>query len=169
MAPWLAARLRRLLTGRSSLTGRSFLTGRSGDMVWNTLVIVSVLLPLSGLAIDVPRYFSLKSRLQSAVDAAAEAAAREVDIPHFQNTGDTRLKASYQDAAGWAFETAVADLRARGYTADFGGTTLDEAADAVGATGAGKIRLFYNLTPDLTITARAVSWYRLTRGDPAGG
>ncbi len=60
----------------------------AGDMVWNALIIVTVLLPLSGLAIDIPRYFALRSRLQGAVDAAAEAAARQVDIPHFMNTGE---------------------------------------------------------------------------------
>ena len=56
-------------------------------MVWNALVIVTVFLPLAGLAIDVPRYFALRSRLQIAADAGAEAAARQVDIPHYQNTG----------------------------------------------------------------------------------
>ena len=59
-------------------------------MVWNALVIVTVFLPLAGLAIDVPRYFALRSRLQIAADAGAEAAARQVDIPHYQNTGATR-------------------------------------------------------------------------------
>ncbi len=59
-------------------------------MVWNALVIVTVLLPLAGLAIDVPRYFALRSRLQIAADAGAEAAARAVDIRHYINTGETR-------------------------------------------------------------------------------
>jgi hypothetical protein len=45
-------------------------------MVWNALVIVTVLLPLAGLAIDVPRYFALRSRLQIAADTGAEAVAR---------------------------------------------------------------------------------------------
>ena len=61
-------------------------------MVWNALVIVTVLLPLAGLAIDVPRYFALRSRLQIAADAGAEAAARAVDIRHYINTGETRLE-----------------------------------------------------------------------------
>ena len=74
--------------------------GRRGDMVWNALVIVTVLLPLSGLAIDVPRYFALRSRLQAAVDAAAEAAARQVDIAHYQNTGETRLDADRYGGRG---------------------------------------------------------------------
>ena len=56
-------------------------------MVWNALVIVTVLLPLAGLAIDVPRYFALRSRLQIAADAGAEAAARAVDDPALHQHG----------------------------------------------------------------------------------
>ena len=109
-----------------------WLSGCRGDMVWNALVIVTVLLPLSGLAIDVPRYFALRSRLQIAADAGAEAAARTVDIRHYINTGETRLEPDrYAGEAAWAFETAVADLRARGYTATLDGVDLDEGADAV--------------------------------------
>ena len=65
---------------KSAIVNRQWLLGRRGDMVWNALVIVTVLLPLAGLAIDVPRYFALRSRLQIAADAGAEAAARAVDI-----------------------------------------------------------------------------------------
>jgi len=142
----------------------SFVVGRKGDMVWNALIIVTVLLPLSGLAIDVPRYFALRSRLQAAVDAAAEAAARQVDIAHYQNTGETRLDADhYAGEAHWAFETAVTNLRARGYTASLDNLSVDEGADAVTADGSGTIRLFYNLTPPVTVRVSATSWYRMIR------
>ncbi len=143
---------------------RRWLCGRAGDMVWNALVIVTVLLPLSGLAIDVPRYFALRSRLQAAVDASAEAAARQVDIAHYQNTGETRLDTdTYGGEAHWAFETAVTDLRARGYTASFENLSVDEAADAVTVDASGTIRLFYNLTPPVTVRVSATSWYRMIR------
>ena len=146
------------------LTPVHWLLGRAGDMVWNALVIVTVLLPLSGLAIDVPRYFLLRSRLQVAVDAGAEAAARQVDIAHYQNTGETRLDPdTYGGEAHWAFETAVTDLRARGYTASFDSLSVDEAADAVTVDASGTIRLFYNLTPPVTVRVSATSWYRMIR------
>jgi len=146
------------------LTPVRWLLGRAGDMVWNALVIVTVLLPLSGLAIDVPRYFALRSRLQAAVDASAEAAARQVDIAHYQNTGETRLDTdTYGGEAHWAFETAVTDLRARGYTASFDNLSVDEAADAVTVDASGTIRLFYNLTPPVTVRVSATSWYRMIR------
>jgi len=141
-----------------------WLLGRRGDMVWNALIIVTVLLPLSGLAIDVPRYFALRSRLQIAADAGAEAAARTVDIRHYINTGETRLEPDrYAGEAAWAFETAVADLRARGYTASLDGVDLDEGADAVSTRASGTIRLFYNLAPPVTMHVGATSWYRMIR------
>lgn len=143
--------------------GRRFLTARSGDMVWNALVVVTVLLPLSGLAIDVPRYFALRSRLQAAVDAAAEAAAQQIDVAHYQNTGETRLDGRYAGEAQWAFDTAVTDLRSRGYTASFDGVAVDEGADAVSVAGSGTIRLFYNLAPPVTLRVAATSWYRMVR------
>ena len=44
-----------------------------------------------------------------------EAAARQVDIAHYQNTGETRLDADqYGGEAHWAFETAVTNLRTAG-------------------------------------------------------
>ncbi len=145
-------------------SGRRFLTGRSGDMVWNALVIVTVLLPLAGLAIDVPRYFALRSRLQIAADAGAEAAARAVDIRHYINTGETRLEPDrYAGEAAWAFDTAVTGLRARGYTANLDGIDLDEGADAVTTRASGTIRLFYNLIPPVTVRVTATSWYRMIR------
>jgi Flp pilus assembly protein TadG len=131
-------------------------------MVWSALVIATVLLPLSGLAIDVPRYFVLRSRIQAATDAAAEAAARQVDVRHYRETGETRLDpALYPGEASLAFEAAVASLRERGYTATLDGVTVDEAADTVAVAGSGTIRLFYNLAPPVTVHAAATSWYRM--------
>ena len=153
----LGSRLSSALTSNLALA-----SGRRGDMVWNALVIVTVLLPLAGLAIDVPRYFSLRSRLQIAADAGAEAAAQAVDIRHYINTGETRLEPDrYAREAAWSFDTAVSGLRARGYTANLDGVDLDEGADAVTTRASGTIRLFYNLTPPVTVRVTATSWYRM--------
>lgn len=160
--PAWRARLRGWLGWRR--ISRHWLADARGDMVWNALIVVTVLLPLSGLAIDVPRYFALRSRLQAAVDAAAEAAAQQIDVAHYQNTGETRLDAGrYAGEAQWAFDTAVADLRSRGYSASFDGVAVDEAADAVTVAGSGTIRLFYNLAPPVTLRVAATSWYRMVR------
>ena len=159
---WAAAR--RKTCNLQPFNLQRFVLGRTGDMVWNALVIVTVLLPLAGLAIDAPRYFALRSRLQIAADAGAEAAARTVDIRHYINTGETRLEPDrYAGDAAWAFDTAVADLRSRGYTANFDGVAVDEGADAVSVAGSGTIRLFYNLAPPVMLRVAATSWYRMVR------
>jgi len=131
-------------------------------MVWNALIVVTVLLPLSGLALDVPRYFMLRSRLQIAADAAAEAAARAVDVRHYINTGETRLDVErYESEAFWAFDRAVADLRRRGYIVDLVRLAVDEDADTVAIQAVGTIRPFYNLLPAVTVEVSAVSWFRM--------
>ena len=58
---------------------------------------------------------------------------------------------------------AVSSLRARGYTANLDGVDLDEGADAVTTRASGTIRLFYNLTPPVTVHVGATSWYRMVR------
>jgi len=159
MRPGLRSRLRLSSTLASAL---AFVSGRAGDMVWNALVIVTVLLPLSGLALDVPRYFMLRSRLQIAADAAAEAAARAVDVRHYINTGETRLDVErYESEAFWAFDRAVADLRRRGYDAHLVNISLDEDADTIKIDAWGTIRPFYNLLPAVTVEVSAVSWFRM--------
>lgn len=133
-------------------------------MVWNALVIIAVLLPLMGLTLDVPRYFMLRSRLQAAADAAAEAAARAVDVRHFSTTGEVRLDPNrYADEAFWAFEAAVADLRARNYNITLHTLALDEAANTVTVGASGTIRPIYSLLPPVFVNVNATSWYRMVQ------
>jgi hypothetical protein len=139
-----------------------WLLGRGGDMVWSALVIVTVLLPLASLTIDVPRYFTLRSRLQLAADATAEAMARCVDTVHFQNVGETRLHRECVEAdAGTIFGQATQDLAAKGYSPNLGAVAVDEAADRVTVDASGTTVLFFGLTPQFSVDVRAVSSFRM--------
>ncbi|MCX7668770.1 MAG: pilus assembly protein TadG-related protein [Anaerolineae bacterium] len=136
--------------------------GQRGDMVWNALVVIAVLLPLMGLTLDVPRYFVLRSRLQAAVDAAAEAAARAVDVRHFSTTGETRLDPNrYADEVFWTFQMATADLWTHGYHITLHTLAVDEAADTVTVGASGTLRPIYNLLPPVYVNVRATSWFRM--------
>ena len=74
----------------------------------------------------------------------------------------TRLNVdTYPGEAHWAFETAVTNLRAHGYTATFDNLSVDEVADAVTVDASGTIRLFYNLLPPVTVHTSATSEYRV--------
>ena len=142
----------------------AWLRGQRGDMVWNALVVVAVLLPLASLTIDVPRYFTLRARLQLAVDAAAEAAARCVDMPHFQNSGTARLRSScVQQEANRFFALSTEDLAAKGYAPALGAVAIDESSDTVSAEALGTTRLFFNLTPEFAVRVRAQSSFRMDK------
>jgi Flp pilus assembly protein TadG len=137
-----------------------FLVSRRGDLVWNTIILVAVFLPLAGLAIDVPRYFALRSRLQLACDAAAQAAAQAVDIGHFMDTGQVRLRSDACGQAGWAFAAATENLHA---AVALDSCQVDEAGDGVLVQGSGVLQPFYNLGPAVRVRATAASRYRMVQ------
>ena len=124
--------------------------------------MVAVLVPLAALTLDVPRYFVLRSRLQLAVDAAAEAAAQCVDIPHFQATGETRLDQwCAWGEADTVFRSTVAPLRAKGYGLYMAFIGMDPATQSVSVYGQGDMPVFFALTPRLTLRVEAQSRYRV--------
>ena len=140
----------------------NWLRDRRGDLVWSTLVIVTVLLPLGGLSLDVPRYFLLRSNLATAADASAAAAAQCVDMPHFQNTGETRLLPDCALAeARDAFVANPHNLDPATYHPRFVSLSIDEGQDEVTVRAAGDLRLIFGLTPAFTVQVTAVSRYRM--------
>lgn len=140
----------------------NWLGDKRGDLVWTTLVLVAVLIPLGGLSIDVSRYFLLRSTLATGADAAAAAAAQCLDVPHFQNTGDTRLLGDCAAAeAQDAFAANVADLDAAVYRPQFIDITVDETIDQVNVSVQGGIRLIFGMTPAFTVEVQASSRYRM--------
>ena len=139
-----------------------FIRGEQGDMVWAALILVFVLLPLAGLAVDAPRYFALKEALQTATDNAAQAAAQCVDLQHFRETGETILDEACARAEALAVvEATVVPLRRKGYTARLVSLTVDAGRQRVTATAEGGLRLIFNLTPRLTVRAHTTSEYRV--------
>ena len=141
---------------------KSWLHDRRGDLVWSTLVIVAVLIPLGGLSIDVSRYFLLRSTLATGADAGAAAAAQCLDVPHFQNTGETRLLPDCARAEALdAFAANVANLDAVSYQPRFTAIAIDEGRDEVAVRAEGDLRLIFGLTPAFTVQVKARSRYRM--------
>ena len=131
-------------------------------MIWSSIVLITVLLPLASLTIDVPRYYVLRSRLQLAADAATEATAQCVDVVHFQHTGETRLQAWCQaDEPTLIFQPIVQPLLDKGYRPRLTAVEVDEAADTVTVRAAGETRLFFGLTPPVTLEVSARGGYRM--------
>ena len=62
------------------------------SLAWTAVFLITVLLPLMLLIVDGARLLYIRGRLQTAADAACEAAAWEAgDRPEYINTGQTRL------------------------------------------------------------------------------
>jgi Flp pilus assembly protein TadG len=140
-----------------------WLMEKRGDMVWNTLVIVTVMIPLMGFTIDIPRYFILRNTLQNATDSAAEAAAQTLDAAAFINAGEVRLSSYASQSAHTAFDAAASPMTSKGYTLSLDGISVDESNDSVSATAHGDIRYLFGLTPTVTIRVQAQSRYRSIR------
>ena len=169
---WLLAVVQRTMAfvgrERSSKKGQrltassQWLRCNRADLVWSSVVLVAVLLPLASLTLDVPRYFVLRSRLQLAADAAAEAAAQCVDIPHFQATGETLPDywCAYSEPES-VFRRSVAPLRAKGYGLYVAFIGIDPAQQSVSVYAQGDMPVFFALTPRLTVRVEARSAYRV--------
>lgn len=140
-----------------------WLRAKRGDMVWNALVIVTVMIPLMGLTLDIPRYFILRNTLQNAADAAAEAAAQTADAAAFINGGKRRLASYADDSAALTFYEAASPMTSRGYTLALDGVSIDEAGDRVLVTAHGAIRYLFGLTPEVAIHVRGASRFRALR------
>ncbi len=61
------------------------------SMAWWAAFLAFVLAPLMSLAVDVTRLMFVRTDLQTAVDAACEAAALSADTAHFNQTGMQRI------------------------------------------------------------------------------
>ena len=141
---------------------RGWVVGSEGNMVWHALILVTVLVPLASLTIDVPRYFSLRSRLQLAADGAAVAAARCLDFDHFRNVGESRLRGDCVTVDSAQFFTlSTEDLASKGYAPALGTVAIDEVADTITVEASGTTALFFGLTPRFAVNVRAVSSFRM--------
>lgn len=139
-----------------------WLRSSCGDMVWNALMLVTLLLPLASLTIDVPRYFVLRARLQLAADAAAEATAQCVDLPLFQRSGETRLSFWCRIGEPVAlFSDITRPLGDKGYQPTLANISVDEQQRVVRVQAFGTTRLFFGLTPAVRVRVQAQSRYRM--------
>ena len=137
---------------------------RGQNLAMFALVLAFLLVPLMTLVVDVPRYFILRATLQSAVDAAAEAAARCVDVAWYQETGEVRLDVGCARAeARRHFDLVTADA-GTGYTYALSEIAVDEAANTVTVRGTGRLTTFLgDLAPRITVHGEGTAGFRMSR------
>jgi len=89
-------------------------------MPWWAMVLAFVAVPLFSLAVDITRGMYVRTRLQEAVDAACEAGAQGLDVPHFRDTGNWHLDPGLAHSfAAVAFRQSVTDQGIVGYAPSY--------------------------------------------------
>src|ERR1051326_5605611 len=104
---------------------------RAYSTLWWVGFLAFCVVPLFALAMGVGRYFYARSEIQKASDAAALAAAQEVNIPLYRDTGQIELMPSaYTVASGYAGLNS-SYLTARGITPQITGIWVDQGSRTV--------------------------------------
>ncbi len=84
--------------------------GRGYSMAWWAVILATVFVPLLALSIDITRLLYVRTRLQTALDAACEAAANTADVRAFREAGVWRIDPGPAGAnAAYAFWNTAAE------------------------------------------------------------
>lgn len=96
---------------------KRLLAGRRGDAyAWFAVLMLLVGIPLSSLTIDVVRMMYVRGHLHTATDAACQAAADALDVPHYIASGQARIQPARGRAqAAAVFQASLADMGTVGY------------------------------------------------------
>ena len=132
-------------------------------LVWWALFISLAAFPLLVLVVEGGRFFRAAGDVQKAADAAAEAAVREVDLPHYVETGEVRFSGNeYALAHEYANHNAVF-LQPHGTDVAIVAIQVDEANDTVLVTTRADVTLLFpRIAPQLLIQRTGVAQVRLT-------
>ncbi len=144
---------------------RQWLTDRRGNftMTLYAVLFVTVVPALFLLVTVAPRYYMTYVRLQNAADAAATAAARCIDVPHFQNTGEVVLDvACARSEAFDRFNHTLAYLVDRGYTFSLDRIDIDDAQGQVTIAATGEMPTIGVGIPVPPIHVASTAYYRMT-------
>lgn len=80
--------------------GRLVHSRKADAYAWFAALMIFVGVPLASLSIDVTRMMYVRGHLQTASDAACQAAVDALDVPHFITTGEARINAGQGRAWG---------------------------------------------------------------------
>ena len=131
---------------------------RAYSMTFWAVFMGFVLIPALAMAIELGRYFYARSEIAKAADAAAVAAAAEINQRTFQENGNLvpteKTWANAQNYASWNNST----LAANGIRAVVTGIAVDEGQDTVRVSVSANLsRLFPSIVPDVTVVETGVA------------
>jgi uncharacterized membrane protein len=145
-------KLRRLLYGM-----------RASALAWNAAVLMFVALPLASLSIDVTRAMYIRTHLQTAADAACQAAANSLDVPTFRETGVQQIDYDLgRSHAGQVFYDTVRDAGQVQYTPSLSVGYLSPTIAYCRASAS--VGRFLPGTPEMTPLVETTSEMRVAQG-----
>lgn len=126
---------------------------RAYSLTFWTVFFGFILIPIMALGIELGRYYYARAEIAKAADAAALAAAAEINQRVFEETGDLQ-----PTSRTWANAQAFASMN-NGYLAQYGvhavvtGISLDASEDTVLVQVSANLeRLFPSVVPDVVVT-----------------
>ena len=143
------------------MVGRFLAERRGYSLTWTAAFLAFLLVPLLVLGIEVGRWEHARGELYKAADLAALAAAAEVDIPHFRDTGEVRLLPGAADVARRYVAANTGYLARNGISAHVAGIGVDQVHREVQVSVCADVsRLFPAWVPAVTITGRGTAEVR---------
>ena len=140
---------------------RRFLLDRRGDMVaWTAIVVAFLALPLSSLSIDIVRGMYVRTHLQTAADAACQAAADALDVQAFRSSGVRQIKPGLAHSQAVAvFAATLADSGKVQFSPALSVTLLSPTIAYCKASAV--VDRFLPLTPAMTAVVETTSEMRV--------
>jgi len=139
-----------------------FLRDRRGySLTWAAAFLAILLVPLLVLGIEIGRWEHARGELYKAADLAALAAAQEVDIAHFRETGEVVLLPSAVEVAQQYAAANTGYLTRNGVAAHIAGVAVDQTLRQVEVTVVADISsLFPAWAPRVVIRGRGTAEVR---------
>ena len=140
----------------------AFLHERRGySLTWAAACLAILLVPLLVLGIEIGRWEHARGEVYKAADLAALAAAQEVDIPHFRDTGQVRLLPAALAVARQYVVANTGYLTRNGIAAHVAAVGVDQALRQVEVTVVADVSsLFPEWVPRVLIRGRGVAEVR---------
>ena len=134
--------------------------------LWWIGFLTFCLVPLAALSIGLGRYFYARAEVQKAADAAALAAAQEVDLGLYRDTGQIELLPSAASVAGAYATMNSSYLAARGVYPQVAWIVVDQARRTVSVNMAADASLLFpSVLGGIVVRAEGEAEVRL-RGSP---
>lgn len=137
-----------------------------GNLVWHTVVLLTVFLPLASLTVDIPEYFKAAAHLEQVLAASAQDATNTcLQLEQYSLTGHAALDAAcLARVAQQRFALATAGLRAMRHQPVLVSVTCTDSCRTATLRGTVTLHVFFASSPVLVIAREVSSRTRMISG-----